>query len=108
MLNGTHYRLEVEDDKFENIVEHMLLLQDVGFAEVEELGRTYEGSTGATIHRLKSAGHDFLEAARNDTAWNKTKKTAGEVGGVTVSVFRDLLFGYVKAELQKATGISLG
>jgi hypothetical protein len=100
--------LKVEVEKFEDVVEHILLLRDIGFAEIKELRPTFKGTTGASILCLTSAGHDFLEAARNDTAWNKTKKTAGEVGGVTVTFFRDLLFGYVKAELQKATGVSLG
>jgi hypothetical protein len=102
-----HSSIQIEADRLGDVFEHALLLKDIGFAEVTEIPLS-DGLGGVIIHRLKSAGHDFLEAARNDTAWNKTKKTAGEVGGVTLTVFRDLLFGYVKAELQKVTGIDLG
>jgi Hypothetical protein (DUF2513) len=104
----TDYRLQFEDEKFEDVIEHILLLRDVGFAEVKELSRTFEGITGAAILRLKSAGHDFLEAARNDTVWNQTKQAATKLGGATVETFFQLLLGYAKAELQKVTGINLG
>lgn len=36
--------------------------------------------TGVKIKRLKSAGHDFLEAIRADTKWNKVKAFLADAG----------------------------
>jgi Hypothetical protein (DUF2513) len=82
-------------------------LKDAGLAEVTEIPLA-NGLGGVVIHRLKNAGHDFLDATRNETAWNKTKQAATEVGGVTLTLFRDLLLGYAKTEILKVTGINLG
>lgn len=53
----------------------MLLLGDSGLAEVRDIGLTFEGSAGVVIDRLTMAGHDFLEAARDETRWSKAMKT---------------------------------
>lgn len=33
------------------------------------------------LHGLTNKGHDFLDAIRSDTVWNKTKEKLKEVGG---------------------------
>jgi hypothetical protein len=101
-------RLEVSEIELGNYVEHILLLADCGFAVVREFDRAYSGPTGAVIDRLTNAGHDFLSAAQNETAWDKTKQAASGLSGITVGIFKDLLIGYAKAEIAKHTGINLG
>lgn len=45
------------------------------------------------------AGHDFLDAARNEKIWKKAMKTVGEKGGtVTLGVLTQLLSTLVKHE----------
>ncbi|NJK58530.1 MAG: DUF2513 domain-containing protein [Pleurocapsa sp. SU_5_0] len=91
--NSTHISLNIGDQlDFGEVCEHILLLGDAGLAEVRELGRTYEGSIGVAIDRLTMAGHDFLDAARNEKIWKKAMKTVGEKGGtVTLGVLTQLL-----------------
>jgi hypothetical protein len=55
------------------------------------------------INRLTSKGHDFVDAARNDTLWNKAKSTiASTVGGVTI----DVMIRYLKSQALAALGMS--
>lgn len=107
MYGGQHYQLQHEQYSFAEIYEHILLLGDSDLAHVRDLGHSLDGPSGAVIDRLTMGGHDFLEAARNDTAWNKAKNASKKVGGVSVDIFKDLLLGFVKAELAKHTGLSL-
>lgn len=57
------------------------------------------------INRLTSRGHDFVDAARNDTVWKKTITTIkSTVGSATVEV----LLQYLKLELRKTLGLPDG
>jgi Hypothetical protein (DUF2513) len=94
---GQHYALDIGDRNFEVVCEHILLLGDSGLAEVRDLGRNFSGPVGVVIDRLTIAGHDFLEAANNETLWNKAMKTVSEKGGnVTVGVLTQLLSTLLK------------
>jgi hypothetical protein len=87
---------ELELD-FGEVCEHILLLGDAGLAEVRELGRTYKGSVGVAIDRLTMAGHDFLEAAKNDTIWQKAMSTVKEKGNsVSLGVLTQILSALMK------------
>ena len=55
---------------------------------------------------LTPKGHDFLEAAQDDTRWNRAKDAIMERGlPLTVKVLGMVLQEYVKAEVRKFTGI---
>jgi hypothetical protein len=75
----------------ERIVQsHINLLYKAGFIEAMNFssaaGEEYS-PTGLTWE-----GHDFLDAARNDTVWNKVKTdTLKYGGGVPMEVLKDLL-----------------
>lgn len=97
--NGAHIPLNIGELDFGEVCEHILLLGDSNLAEVRELGRTLQGSAGVAIDRLTMAGHDFLEAAKNDTIWNKAMNTVKEKGGsVTLGVLTQILSALVKQD----------
>ncbi|WP_321365142.1 DUF2513 domain-containing protein [uncultured Celeribacter sp.] len=52
-------------------------------------------------------GHDYLDAIRSDTVWNKTKEGAAKVGGMTLGMMKDLAIAYVKQEAVEKLGIKL-
>lgn len=104
---GEHYQLKIEERNFSEVYEHILLLGDSDLANIRDLGHDHSGPTGAAIDRLTTDGHDFLEAARNDNAWNRAKEVAKKVGGVSIDIFKDLLLSFIKAEVAKQTGLSL-
>lgn len=95
--SSTHYKLDIGERNFEEVCEHILLLGDAGLAEVRDLGRTYNGSSGVAIDRLTMAGHDFLDAARDESRWKKAMTTVNEKGGaVTIGVLIQILSALMK------------
>jgi hypothetical protein len=83
------------------VYEHEKLLIDEGFVDgqvVEEFG----GIGAAVITGLTWKGHDFLDAAKDDTIWNKVKQT---VLTSTVSITFSLLLELLKAEARKKLGL---
>jgi Hypothetical protein (DUF2513) len=59
------------------------------------------------VYRMTNQGHDFLAAIRNDTIWQKTKSNAASVGGVTLSVLKDIAVAVLKNEISSKTGLQL-
>lgn len=95
--SSAHYKLDIGERNFEEVCEHVLLLGDAGLAEVQDLGRTYDGLSGVVIDRLTMAGHDFLDTARDESRWSKAMATVNEKGGaVTVGVLIQILAALMK------------
>ncbi len=61
------------------------------------LGSSFSGPSGVAIDRLTMADHDFLEAAQNETVWQKAMTIVNEKGGaVTVGVLTQILSTLIK------------
>lgn len=93
---GKSNKLEIEDEReFARYYQNVLCIGDSDLAIVRDLGK----DVGVTLDRLTMAGHDFLDAARNEKIWKKAMKTVGEKGGaVTLGVLTQLLGALVKHE----------
>jgi hypothetical protein len=74
---------------------HFALLIEAGLAEGHLVNSNVDGIVGAILYRLTWAGHDFLEAARSDTVWNKAKAKVIQPG---LSWTFSMLVAVVKAE----------
>lgn len=84
----------VHDEVFR---EHALLLMEAGLAQ----GMTQNmvaGQPFAALYRLTWAGHDFLDASRNDTIWKKAKEQVLRPG---MSFTFELLRDWLKSEISK-------
>ena len=58
--------------------------------------------------RITASGHDFLEAIRSDSIWQKTKTAVAETGGsATLDIVKQLAVGFIKQKVSKHTGIDL-
>ena len=100
LYGSPHYALNIGKRDYEEVCEHMLYLGDQGLAEVRSFGRTQSGSAGVVIDRLTMTGHDFLEAARDNTRWNKAKKIINEKGStITIGVLTQLLTALMKESI---------
>ncbi len=110
LLRNMLFEFEAEDDflilkpTFLNMsqadrieIGHMNLLCDAGL--VVELN---DG-----VFRLTNSGHDYLDAVRSETIWNKTKSGAAEVGGMTLGMMKDLAVADIKQEAAEKLGIAL-
>ena len=77
---------------------HVKLLSEAGYLEAKNL--TTKNVFDRRPINLTWQGHDFLDAARDNTLWNKAKKHLGsKVASVTFEVLKTLLVSYSKQEL---------
>lgn len=82
----------------EQIGYHAYLLVDSSLAVGHDV--THMGSSGPEylITHLTWAGHDFADACRDETIWNKAKSTIKEkVSSVTFDVMKELLMKFLKS-----------
>lgn len=62
---------------------HAKLAEDAGFIEADFM------MEGFVVRRLTYAGHEFLDAAREDKLWNKAKQTVlSNAGTITVEALK--------------------
>lgn len=76
-ITGKEPGLAVDGYSSEQIEYHLILLRDAGL--VRTAGS--QPAVGIGFTGLTWEGHDFLDAARNETVWQSTKKTILEKGG---------------------------
>jgi hypothetical protein len=79
---------------------HSALLIEAGLID-GEIRTDGNGQPNGTVRiRLTWAGHEFLDAARNDTIWHKAGERIKKSGvDVTVSVLKELLNQLLKQSL---------
>jgi hypothetical protein len=83
--NGT----EVKGYSPEQTAYHIQLAQDAGFIVAKSL---VDDADIFMIERLTYAGHEFLDAAREDTLWNKAKEIVlHNAGTLTVEALKTAL-----------------
>jgi len=59
-------------------------------------------------YRLTNAGHDYLEAIRDEGIWIKTKSAVLETGGnATLEILKQLASGLLRKQIEDRTGIKL-
>jgi hypothetical protein len=76
---------------------HAYLLVDGGLARGVDVSTHGSQGPEALITSLTWAGHDFADAARDDTRWKSAMRTVAEKGGiVTFDVLKQLLVVLMK------------
>jgi hypothetical protein len=73
--------VEVPGHEQEEISYHVKLLADAGYLEAHDLRSLGPDGFKYAPSALTNDGHDFLDAARNNTVWEKTKAKLVEIGG---------------------------
>jgi hypothetical protein len=91
--------LEVEGYDREIVEGHLEILVEADLVKAQ----TAHSGTGSLIligrPRLSWAGHEFLDAARNNTVWERAKKTLGDkMASVSFSVLKTLLTNLLLSE----------
>lgn len=88
MMNGDNIKIEGYTQKEINY--HLNLLNEKNFIEAQN----WKDTTGDNWHisRLTWDGHEFLDAAKNESVWNKAKQIIAEKGGnISIEVLKSLL-----------------
>lgn len=79
---------------------HINMLVDAGF--IKPAGKPLLAGT-YVVHGMTMQGHDFLDAIREQSVWNHTKKRIGEIGGWTL----DIVLAVAKEEIKRRLGLTL-
>lgn len=92
--------LEIEGYDLQAVAFHMELLEEAGYL----IGNIDKASNGEYANawptRLTWEGYEFLELARNDTTWDKSKKFLKDKSlSVPVTILTELLKSFVKEAL---------
>jgi hypothetical protein len=80
-----------------------MLLDQAGLVQMDLM--TYDGGALRTPVGLTWAGHEFLDAARNNSVWNKAKSAIVEKGG---AVSFEILKAYLTARGRELLGLPPG
>ena len=95
------FSLDIENHSPDEISYHVKLLAEAGLVEALDMS-SFSGfewqATSLTWH-----GHEFLDAARDETVWNKTKAVVQAQGG---SLPFDVIKGLVAKAAAAAAGLS--
>jgi hypothetical protein len=92
--------LDIEGYTPEQIGYHAYLLIDAGLAKGSDVTSMGRSSPEALLTSLTWAGHEFAEAARDQTRWNNAIRIVREKGGsVTLAVLTQLLTALMKGAL---------
>jgi hypothetical protein len=79
---------------------HLRLLLDAGMIDAKCLQSMGEPDEWA-IKGMTWAGHEFLEASRDDSRWNKAKKIIMEkTGGFSVEILKMILMDLMRGSIS--------
>jgi len=92
--------IEIDGYTPEQISYHAYLMDDAGLAEGMRLDNMNSSGPETVLRNLTWAGHEFADAARDETRWKKAMGIVEEKGGsVTISVLTQLLTALMKGAL---------
>ena len=86
-------------------VYHYALLIEAGLVDGTIVQDSNGYPTATSVIRLKWAGHEFLDAARDEESWQRATKTVAKAGGAfTISILTEMLTEYIKQKLGFPNG----
>ncbi len=75
-------------------------MAEAGLIKATFLESDQAGVEAVIVHRLTWDGHEFLDAARNDTIWQEAKELfLKKALGLSVESFKMVLLGLIKDQL---------
>lgn len=88
--------LEIPNYTSEEVSYHIMILNEAGLIEACDLSTMGRGNSIWRPKRLTSSGHEFLDAARNESIWNKAKEKASSMN---FELLKELLLGLARQQL---------
>lgn len=89
----------------EQIGYHVYLMMQAGLVKGADLSALEDASPFAELTSMTWAGHEFLEASRDEGLWCRAKKAAGSGGGMVLDVLKSVLIGMATEAAKKAAGL---
>lgn len=78
---------------------HAYLLYDAGLIYAADCTYAQHSQPRYKPLYLTWAGHEFLDAARDEKRWNKAKSMGAAMGGFAVSVLKEVLISLMKQQV---------
>ena len=75
---------------------HVMILNEAGLIDACDLSTMGRGNSDWRPKRLTWNGHEFLDAARNDSIWNKAKEKASSMN---FELLKELLLSMTRQQL---------
>ena len=97
--------LKIEGYSEEQIGYHVYLMMQAGLVKGVDVSAMDSPSPEAQVCSVTWAGHEFLEASRDEGLWSKAKQAAGSTGGMVLDVLKSVLVGLATDAAKKAAGL---
>jgi hypothetical protein len=89
----------------EQIGHHVYLMMQAGLVKGGDVTGAEDPSPQAVLGSVTWAGHEFLEASRDEGRWSKAKQAAGSTGGMVLDVLKSVLVEMATVAAKKAAGL---
>ena len=97
---GPHQSLKIDGYSNQVVSYHIKLLAEAGLIEAQDVSEMGADGFRWWAGSLTWEGHEFLEAARDDARWNRTKKLVVEkAGGLAFEALKFALIQGIKSQL---------
>lgn len=90
----------------EQIGYHIHLMIQADLVSGKNITTFGSNSPKAVVTSITWAGHDFLEASRDEGLWSKAKQAAGSTGGMVLDVLKSILIGLATEAAKKKAGLT--
>jgi len=80
----------------EQVAYHVYLMNEAGLVQAADTTSMGSDSPEAMLNHLTWSGHDFLDAAREPSRWQKAKEIIAKAGGATFQIWLAVLTDLVK------------
>ena len=100
--HGLEHMPEIDGYSQAQVSYHIKLLHDAGLIEVQTADEFNTAYPDFLSLNLTWTGQDFLDAAKDDTLWEKAKETVIKPGA---SFTFDLLLAWLKTQVGTALGL---
>lgn len=91
------FEISISGYEKDDVYYHVMLLKEAGLIDAKKV---FDGGPLFPI-RLTWNGHEFLEAAKNDTVWSKTKDIIlKKGGGFSFEIIKNLLIETLKKNVM--------
>jgi len=97
--------LQIEGYSEEQVGHHVYLMMQAGLVKGADVTAMGSSSPEAVLSSITWAGHEFLEASRDEGLWTKAKQAAGSTGGMVLDVLKSVLIGLATEAAKKAAGL---
>lgn len=98
--------LAIDGYSAEQVGYHCHLIGQAGLADVADLTTRGSASPVGRILRLTWQGHEFLDAARDDTVWSRTKERLTSAGKSLLTVPLNVLTALLADEGKRQLGLA--